>query len=786
MIRQDEARWRSRAAVVLDVPPGAHDAASFEVAVEAAASVTARLCACGDGSSSSRPRVSSSAPAATPATTYRRARHRRPRRPRPSRRRVREPARPPARRPRRRGLGRVDPRHAHAPSARSAASAWSSSSPNPRWSRRTLSVVVVDASSTPFATAWNETLTRIRSRRPDATDGRRAARSAAHARRAQRGGRACRSDGSSTRAGSCCRSIGAALLPSCSARSVRWRGGRCGSAGRGRRRARRLRRLHARAVDHGSGFPARHVAHARPSARRRLAPAAHRAGARPHHRRRHPARGARGVGMAASPTGSRSAARPRSARSRPRWCSSCGLDARHRRRAAPAHRRLLRRAGAFLLAQNLAVLDRRRSWLVSQHGAHPRWFAPAALLGGAVVVVRARRRAAPSGLGDRPAARRRRHRRDGSGGQQLPADARSRSSTSARSSTTSTTSSSSRCGPTARLLAHRRARPVLGRRGRSVDAQRRGRRQRAASGSRPTAARRHAAPALPHRSARRTLAACRVPPRADQPADTLVVKSSARSSPTRRDVARPRLHRGVDAARRWRARSSPRHRRRPTAAPPPPDLAQYIALPDTDDITDRAARGRSSSRPARPLRTTGPRSATTSAAPRSCTTPTSTHDAAHGTLAFLDTKRGFCVQFASTYALMARSLGIPARVAVGYTPGELDPTGRYSVTNYEAHAWPEIWLAGVGWTNQFDPTPPSTQPGGSDLPNDTAGAPSPRRRRRRRPSPRRRRRRRAPTAVPGSTPASAPPTEAVARGRDVGSGRRRGPPWLLVSWRWCW
>ena len=61
-----------------------------------------------------------------------------------------------------------------------------------------------------------------------------------------------------------------------------------------------------------------------------------------------------------------------------------------------------------------------------------------------------------------------------------------------------------------------------------------------------------------------------------------------------------------------------------------------------------------------------------------------------------------------------------ARVAVGYTPGDLDPaTGRYLVTNWEAHAWPEVWLAGVGWTNQFDPTPPSAQPGGSDLPHDT-------------------------------------------------------------------
>jgi HAMP domain-containing protein len=101
-------------------------------------------------------------------------------------------------------------------------------------------------------------------------------------------------------------------------------------------------------------------------------------------------------------------------------------------------------------------------------------------------------------------------------------------------------------------------------------------------------------------------------------------------------------------------------------------------------------------------------------------------DAISGTQAFLDAKRGFCVQFASTYALMARSLGIPARVAVGFTPGDLHAaTGRYSVTNYEAHAWPEIWLAGVGWTNQFDPTPPSALPGGSDLPNDTAGAVAP-------------------------------------------------------------
>jgi hypothetical protein len=70
---------------------------------------------------------------------------------------------------------------------------------------------------------------------------------------------------------------------------------------------------------------------------------------------------------------------------------------------------------------------------------------------------------------------------------------------------------------------------------------------------------------------------------------------------------------------------------------------------------------------------------------------------------------------------MARSVGLPARVAVGFTPGTVDAaTGDYVVTNFEAHAWPEVWLPGVGWSNRFEPTPPSGEPGGSALPGDTA------------------------------------------------------------------
>jgi transglutaminase-like putative cysteine protease len=85
---------------------------------------------------------------------------------------------------------------------------------------------------------------------------------------------------------------------------------------------------------------------------------------------------------------------------------------------------------------------------------------------------------------------------------------------------------------------------------------------------------------------------------------------------------------------------------------------------------------------------------------------------------FLSDRRGFCVQFASAYATMARAVGIPARVAVGFTPGTRDSTGIFRVTSDDAHAWPEIWLTGLGWTHLFDPTPPSNEPGGSGLPTE--------------------------------------------------------------------
>ena len=62
---------------------------------------------------------------------------------------------------------------------------------------------------------------------------------------------------------------------------------------------------------------------------------------------------------------------------------------------------------------------------------------------------------------------------------------------------------------------------------------------------------------------------------------------------------------------------------------------------------------------------------------------------------------------------MARSLGIPARVAVGFSPGRLGTDGRFTVTGKNSHAWPEAYIDGVGWL-PFEPTPGRGIPGAED------------------------------------------------------------------------
>jgi transglutaminase-like putative cysteine protease len=115
---------------------------------------------------------------------------------------------------------------------------------------------------------------------------------------------------------------------------------------------------------------------------------------------------------------------------------------------------------------------------------------------------------------------------------------------------------------------------------------------------------------------------------------------------------------------------------------------------------------------------------------------------------FLERRSGFCEHFAAAHAAMARSVGLPARVVVGFTAGTWDPGSRTLVVRgRDAHAWTEIWIDGEGWVG-FEPTPAGDAPGQAD---PALGAPA------------------APSAGTPTTTTAAPTTE-------PGSGAAPPPP----------
>lgn len=75
---------------------------------------------------------------------------------------------------------------------------------------------------------------------------------------------------------------------------------------------------------------------------------------------------------------------------------------------------------------------------------------------------------------------------------------------------------------------------------------------------------------------------------------------------------------------------------------------------------------------------------------------------------FLAQKEGYCVHYASAFAVMARLMGMPARIVVGYLPGTgngsiVEGQVQYQVTSDQLHAWPEVHFDGIGWV-PFEPT----------------------------------------------------------------------------------
>jgi transglutaminase-like putative cysteine protease len=136
------------------------------------------------------------------------------------------------------------------------------------------------------------------------------------------------------------------------------------------------------------------------------------------------------------------------------------------------------------------------------------------------------------------------------------------------------------------------------------------------------------------------------------------------------------------------------------------------------------------------------------------------------------TRTGYCEQFAGTYAAMARAVGLPARVAVGFQPGLLRD-GVFHVRGRDAHAWPEVYLAGYGWV-AFEPTPSRARPGAEDYALTPAyqvqtedGPPG--------------------TGPPASTttapPADASPSNRDVRALDAGSGESAGSSGPAPWWR---
>jgi transglutaminase-like putative cysteine protease len=126
---------------------------------------------------------------------------------------------------------------------------------------------------------------------------------------------------------------------------------------------------------------------------------------------------------------------------------------------------------------------------------------------------------------------------------------------------------------------------------------------------------------------------------------------------------------------------------------------------------------------------------------------------------FLQNRRGYCEQFSGAFAAMMRSLGIPARVAVGFTSGELRSDGLYHVFGRNAHAWPEVWFDGIGWVS-FEPTPGRGEPGAQEYTGvqpEQAAAEDPN------------------GATPVTVPQGAPPTTAASGTNAVSTTLPRDP-----------
>ena len=150
--------------------------------------------------------------------------------------------------------------------------------------------------------------------------------------------------------------------------------------------------------------------------------------------------------------------------------------------------------------------------------------------------------------------------------------------------------------------------------------------------------------------------------------------------------------------------------RRPGATLADADRLRYLQLPDLDPRVAKLARDVTAEQLSRFSMARSIERHLRSAYPSSMELPES--ESADPVAHFLfERKQGHCEYFASSMAVMLRTLGIPSRVATGFQSGTFNPmSGWHLVRSSDAHSWVEAFFDGVGWVT-FDPTPPDPNSG---------------------------------------------------------------------------
>ncbi|MFJ6114033.1 transglutaminaseTgpA domain-containing protein [Agrococcus sediminis] len=144
--------------------------------------------------------------------------------------------------------------------------------------------------------------------------------------------------------------------------------------------------------------------------------------------------------------------------------------------------------------------------------------------------------------------------------------------------------------------------------------------------------------------------------------------------------------------------------------------------------------------------------------------------------AFLETRSGYCVHYASATAALLRGAGVPTRVVVGFLPGS-EISGGFAVSTNDMHAWAESWVDGHGWV-RVETTPGAGTGDSSPSPEDDEQTQAPT------PTPEPTPTDTAPTSTP--TPSAAPSPGAPEPGASEAPGEGTGPggidPAVLRAW----